>query len=276
MVKPSNESKERRVALPVFRLSRWLDWLQPGAIIILAIALWQVLVQAFNVPRWLLPSPWAIVKELINSRSLLITHGWITLEEVLLGFGLALAVGILLALAIGYSRTMERSLYPFVIASQTIPIIAIAPLLLIWVGPDMTSKVIVVALISFFPIVVNMVDGMKSVEADMVNMMRALGASKRQVFTKVQVPTSLPFLFSGIKVAIVVSVIGAVVGEWVGAKGGLGHLMRISGPQFLTARVFAAIVLLSLMGIVLFLIAAILEKRMLPWYHSEKKERMRL
>ncbi len=258
------------------RVSQWLGWLLPGAIIISTIVLWQVLVRAFDVPKWLLPSPWDIARELVNGRSLLAAHSWITLEEVLLGFGLALVVGIFLALGIGYSRALERSLYPLVIASQTIPIIAIAPLLLIWVGPDMTSKVIVVALISFFPIVVNMVDGMKSVDADMVNMMRALGASRRQVFLKVQVPTSLPFLFSGIKVAIVVSVIGAVVGEWVGAKGGLGHLMRISGPQFLTARVFAAIVLLSLMGIVLFAIAAVLEKRLLPWHHGEKKERMRL
>ena len=170
------------------------------------------------------------------------------------------------------SRTLERAIFPFVIASQMIPVIVVAPLLLIWVGYGLTPKVIVVALIAFFPIVVNMVDGLKSVEPDMVSLMRTLGASRWQIFTKVQLPSSLPFLFSGIRIAIAVSVIGAVIGEWVGSSEGLGYLMIRSKPQFLTERVFAAIAVLSAMGIALFVLAGIAERLAIPWWHSEKRK----
>jgi len=211
--------------------------------------------------------------ELHGSAALLWSHTLVTLEEVLLGFALALGVGIVLAVGIAYSRLLERSIYPFVIASQTIPIIAIAPLLLIWIGYGLSPKVIVAALIAFFPIVVNMVDGLRSVDADMVSMMRTLGASRWQIFTKLQVPTSLPFLFSGTKIAVAVSVIGAIIGEWVGARAGLGYLMMLSAPYFLTARVFAAIFILSVMGVSLFAVVALLERAMLPWYHTERRQR---
>ena len=130
-----------------------------------------------------------------------------------------------------------------------------------------------VALISFFPISVNTVDGLKSADPDMVNMMRTLGASRWQIFTKLQIPASLPQMFSGIKIGIAVSVIGAVIGEWVGASAGLGYLMTYSQPLFLTARVFAAILVLSVMGVSLFLVAGLVERLMLPWYHTEKKAR---
>ena len=194
-----------------------------------------------------------------------------TLWEVLLGFGLSLVGGVVLAAMITYSRTLERSIYPFVIASQTIPIIAIAPLLLIWIGYGIGPKVIVVALIAFFPIVVNTVDGLKSTDGDMINLMRTLGASRWQIFTKVQVPTSLPYLFSGVRVAMAVSVIGAVIGEWVGSSQGLGYLMIRSKPQFLTERVFATIFILSVMGISLFLMVGLVERYMLVWRHRERQ-----
>jgi len=204
---------------------------------------------------------------------LLMNHAAVTIKEVVVGFALAFWVGVVLAVAIAYSRLLERTVYPFVIASQTIPIIAIAPLLLIWLGYGLSPKVIVVALISFFPIVVNMVDGLKAVDSDMVAMMRTLGASRWQIFTKLQVPSSLPFLFSGTKVGIAVSVIGAVIGEWVGGRAGLGYLMTISVPYFLTARVFAAVFILSLMGIALFLAVTILERLLLRWYHTEQRQK---
>ena len=165
---------------------------------------------------------------------------------------IAAALGVLLAGAISWSRIVERSIYPIVIASQTIPIIALAPLLLVWVGPEMTSKVIVVVLISFFPIVVSVADGLRSADREMIDMMRTLGATRWQVMVKLKAPLSLPGLFSGLKVAAVTAVIGAVVGEWVGGQGGLGWLMKVSGPQFQTARVFAAIVVLSAFAILFF------------------------
>ena len=241
----------------------WLPALGLGAA---AIGVWEGAVRALDVQRWLLPPPSVIATEMVDSRALLADHAAITLQEILLGFGLAAAVGVSLAVAIAYSRALERSIYPFVIASQTVPIITIAPLLLVWVGPAITSKVIVVALISFFPIVVNLVDGLRSADADMVDMFRTLGARRWQIFTMLQMPSALPFLLSGLKVAIVVAVIGAVIGEWVGASGGLGWLMRVSAPQFLTARVFAAIVVLSAMGIALFVVVGLVERWALRHY----------
>ena len=241
---------------------RWL----PALLIVLAIlAAWEAYVRIFDVQTWLLPAPSAIAVALVQDAGLLWYHTRATLTEIIVGFGVALACGVLLAAAIGMSRTLERALYPFIIASQTIPIIVIAPMLLIWVGYGLAPKVIVVALISFFPIVVNMVDGLKSVDRDMVNLMRTLGANRRQVFFKVQVPTSLPYLFSGMRVAIAVSVIGAVIGEWVGSSEGLGYLMLRSKSQFLTERVFASIVILSLLGIGLFASIGILERIAIPW-----------
>ncbi len=231
-----------------------------------AIVLWEALVRAFDVQRWLLPAPSVILDELIVSRGILLDHAGTTLTEVILGFGLSALAGILLAVAIASSRLLERSIYPFIIASQTIPYIAIAPLLLVWVGPEITSKVIVVALISFFPIVVNLVDGLRSTDREMVNVLRTLGASPTQLFFKLHVHAALPYLMSGLKVAAVVSVIGAVVGEWVGAQGGLGWLMKVSGPQFQTPRVFASIVVLSAMAILLFALLTAIEKWLLRNY----------
>lgn len=265
-----------RVARPTAR-GRTLGNLQSwGASVLILVGLlvaWEAWVRLGDVPRWQLPAPSIIARELVNSWGLLWENTLITLQEVVLGFLAALVTGLLLAAGIAYSRVLERSLYPLVIASQTIPIIAIAPLLLIWVGYGITPKVIVVALISFFPISVNTVDGLRSVDPDMLNMMRTLGASRWQIFTKLQVPASLPQMFTGIKIGIAVSVIGAVIGEWVGASAGLGYLMTYSQPLFLTARVFAAIVVLSAMGIGLFLLASLVERLMLPWYYTEKRAR---
>ncbi|NQW22898.1 MAG: ABC transporter permease [SAR202 cluster bacterium] len=248
-------------------------WLLPISILVGLLAAWELWVQLGDVPRWQLPAPSAIAQELGSSRSLLWDHTLVTLEEIVVGFIAALAAGLILAAGIAYSRVLERSVYPIVIASQTVPIIAIAPLLLIWVGYGLTPKIIIVALICFYPIAVNTVDGLKAIDPDMVNMLRTLGASRWQVFTKLQVPTALPFMFSGIKIGVSVSVIAAVIGEWVGASEGLGYLITYSQPLFLTERVFAAIFLLSIMGIALFVLAVVAERMMMPWYFNEKRSR---
>ncbi len=250
------------------------QWLPSFLIVVAILAAWEAYVWVFDVQTWLLPAPSEIGAALYSDAGLLWKHTRVTLFEIIVGFGLALASGVLLATAIGLSRTLERAIYPFVIASQTIPIIVIAPMLLIWVGYGLAPKVIVVALISFFPIVVNMVDGLKSVDRDMVNLMRTLGANRLQVFFKVQVPTSLPYLFSGMRVAIAVSVIGAVIGEWVGSSEGLGYLMIRSKPQFLTERVFAAIAILSVMGVGLFASIGVVERFAIPWWRAAKKSEL--
>ena len=248
-----------------------MTWLLPVAILAALLVAWELWVQIADVPKWQLPAPSAIAKELGTSRDLLWDHTLVTLQEIVIGFLVALVAGLVLAGAIAYSRVMERSVYPIVIASQTVPIIAIAPLLLIWVGYGLTPKIIIVALICFYPIAVNTVDGLKATDPDMVNMLRTLGASRWQVFTKLQIPTALPFMFSGIKIGVSVSVIAAVIGEWVGASEGLGYLITYSQPLFLTARVFAAIFVLSVMGISLFVLAVVAERMMMPWHFNEKR-----
>lgn len=250
-----------------------LEWAPPALLASSLVGLWELLVRLLAVPRWLLPPPSAILYEVGRSKALLLRHTVVTLEEVVVGLGVSAAVGIGLALAIAYWRTVARAIYPIVVASQTIPIVALAPLLLVWVGYDLRPKVIVVALITFFPIVVNMVDGLRAVDPDMTNMLRSLGASRRQVFLKVHVPSSLPYLFSGLKVAAAVSVIGAVIGEWVGSSSGLGYLMVQAAPRFQTALVFAAIMVLSVMGVALFLGVAALERALLPWHSAVRQAR---
>jgi putative hydroxymethylpyrimidine transport system permease protein len=249
------------------------SWVPAALIVLVLLGVWEGYVRLWAVPKWLLPAPSLIAMTLVVSWELLLDHTLVTLLEVVVGFGLSLLGGVALACGIAASRTLERALYPFVIASQMVPIIVIAPLLLIWVGYGLTPKVIVVALTAFFPIVVNMVDGLKSVDPDAVNLLRTMGASRWQIFVKVQVPTSLPFLFSGLRVAMAVSIIGAVIGEWMGSSQGLGYLMIRSKPQFLTERVFAAIVVLSVMGVALFVLVGVIEKLAIPWWHNEQRQR---
>ena len=247
-------------------------WIIPLLLTATLLVLWELLVWLFDIKEWLLPAPSSILQEMFESRELLFNHSLTTISEIIIGFLFSLVIGVCLAGAIAYSNVVERFAYPFVIASQTVPVIVIAPLLLIWIGYGMIPKIIVVIFISFFPIVVNTVDGLKSAEHDTMRMLRTLGASRWQIFVKLQVPYSIPFLFSGMRVAITLSVIGAVIGEWVGSSSGLGYLMMRSAPQFLTERVFASIVILSLIGIFLFSLIVIIERLYMPWYEMEKRQ----
>ncbi len=250
------------------RLSRGIP---PLVIVLSVLFFWEISVWIWAIPNWLLPSPSSIGYALYDKAELIAGHTIVTLEEVIIGFAIAVISGILLASCIVLSKTLERALYPFVIASQTVPIIVIAPMLLVWIGYGLTPKVIVVALISFFPIVVNTVDGMKSIDPDMERMMRTMGAGRWITFRKVQVPTSIPHMFSGFRVAVAMSVIGAVIGEWVGSSEGLGYLMIRSKPQFHTELVFAAIVILSIMGVALFVLVGVVERMVVPWWYNQRK-----
>ena len=243
-----------------------VKWMPSLALAAALFALWEALVRILDVQRWLLPRPTAIGAEIWRSRSVLWDNALVTGEEVLIGYAIAIVVGIALAVAISYSRLLERAVYPFVIASQTIPIIALAPLLLVWVGPEKTSKIIIVALITFFPIVVNLVDGLRSADRASIDMFRTLGATRWQTFRKLQAPAALPFFFSGLKISAVFAVIGAVIGEWVGGQAGLGWLMQVVRPLFKTELVFASIFVLSAMAIMLFVTVVVLERWALRHY----------
>lgn len=217
------------------------------------------------MPAYILPSPTTIFQVTWESRSILLSHTWVTLGEILIGFFLAFISGFSLAIGIVYSPILEKFLYPLVIASQTIPVFAIAPLLIIWFGYGLMPKVIMAAIIAFFPLVVNTVDGLRAVDVELLNLMKTLKATSWQLFSKIRFPAALPFIFSGIRVAMAVSVIGAVIGEWVGSDVGLGFLMKRSNAQLRTDLLFASIVILSALGVGLFVLVTLLERICLPW-----------
>lgn len=239
--------------------------LPAAGLAMLVLALWELLVRLFGVPPFLLPGPLAIVRALWGSRALLLEHAAPTAAEALTGFFCAVAAGVASGLLISHSRLAERALYPWLVASQTLPIIAIAPVLVTWFGYGPLPKVLVVVLFCFFPVTVSTVDGLRSVEPDLIRLMRSFGAGRRRILIMVEAPAALPFLFGGLRLAATYSVIGAVIGEWVGSSRGLGFLMIQDKNQFEIARMFAEIALLSAMGVGLFLLVALAQRLLAPW-----------
>jgi putative hydroxymethylpyrimidine transport system permease protein len=237
----------------------------PLLLLSLGVLVWEWRVRAEETPDWFLPAPSLIADTLWTERGLLADHAWITLREVLLGFLIALVAGILIAVAIHASPIVERALYPIVIASQAVPLVALAPLLLVWFGYGIGPKVFVTALVAFFPVTVGAVDGLRSADRETLDLLRTYGAGRVRRFRMVNVPSALPSLFSGARIGISVAVIGAVFGEYVGANSGLGYLMNTSSSRLRTDRVFAAIVILAVMAVVLFALVALLERRVLRW-----------
>lgn len=259
MTAENSESRSRVVAHSVAR------WVPPILVIFLGLSIWELWVRFDNTPAWFLPRPTRVLRALVDDRSLLVRHAWITLQEVFVGFAVALLAGITLAILIDASRLMERAVYPLIVASQAIPIVALAPLLLVWFGYGLLPKVIVTALVAFFPIVVTTVDGLRSTDLETLELLKTMGADRTARFRLVKAPSALPSLFSGARIGVAVAVIGAVFGEYVGAKAGLGYLMNISSGQLLTARVFACIVVLACMAVSLFAMVIALERLLLPW-----------
>jgi NitT/TauT family transport system permease protein len=239
--------------------------LLPTLTIASLVGLWWLATIVFDWQPFLVPNPKDVWNELVAQRHLLPGHVEATLIETLEGFALAIALGIPVAVAIAYSRLLESTIYPVLIALNAIPKIAVAPLLVIWMGFGPGPKVTMVVLICFFPIVISTATGLKSTPVEFVDLVRSLAASPLQQFVKVRFPAALPFVFVGLKVAISLAVIGAVVGEFVGATKGLGYVIVASGQNANTSLAFAAIVLLSLMSILLFYALVIAERLLVPW-----------
>ncbi|HET9288110.1 MAG TPA: ABC transporter permease [Gaiella sp.] len=239
--------------------------LLPAVTIIVLIALWWLATVVFDWPAYLVPTPGDVWNEMVDQRSLLASDFKTTLFESLLGFGLAIAIAVPFAVVIAYSRLLELTIYPALVALNAIPKIAIAPLLVIWMGFGIGPKIAMVVLICFFPIVISTATGLKSTPAELVDLARSLSASSVQEFVKFRFPAALPYVFVGLKVAIALAVIGAVVGEFVGATEGLGYVIIASGQNANTTLAFAAIVLLSVMSIVLFYALVLLERLVVPW-----------
>ncbi|NIZ08585.1 ABC transporter permease [Pseudooceanicola sp. HF7] len=233
--------------------------------LIVLIATWELLVELRNIPEFILPAPSVIVMEIITYWHRLWPNALVTLSEILFGFLCAVCIGVPLAVAIVYSRFMERGVYPLIVMSQTIPKVAIAPLLLTWFGYGMTPKIVIVILLSFFPIVINSVMGLKATTPEMLYLARSMGANGWEVFWKFRLPKALPSIFAGLKLATVLSVIGAIVAEFIGADKGLGYLILIAGANFDIARQFASIIMISVMGMLFFAALSRLERVAIPW-----------
>lgn len=236
--------------------------------LVLLLALWELVVALEWVPAWILPGPWEILREGIDAADVMAPHVGQTALETALGFGLALAAGLALALVVDLWQMIKQAIYPLLIFSQTIPIMALAPLLIIWFGYGIWPKVIVVGLICFFPIAINTAEGLMGADAELESLLRSMGANRWQLFRLVRLPGAMPAFFTGVKVAATYSVVGAIIGEWVGASRGIGVFMLRASNSFLTARVFAAIAVTSLLSMALFGMVALVERLMLPWYFA--------
>ena len=231
---------------------------------------WELYADLGGIDQFLLPAPSDVAASLWTDRGLLWDNFTVTAGEVLLGIAVSLAAGVALALAIHLSRTLRRATYPLLVASQTIPIVIVAPLLVAWLGYDLGPKLAIVGLICFFPVVVTTLDGIAGVDPDLRKLMRTLDASRLQTLRHVEAPAALPALLSGAKIAVTVAVIGAVLAEQAGSSDGLGHLILQSIPQFETARSWAAVVVLAAFAIVLFGALALAERRLVPWAHRSE------
>ncbi|MDR0345678.1 MAG: ABC transporter permease [Nocardiopsaceae bacterium] len=237
-----------------------------AALLLLALLVaWEVIVRAAHVPEYLLPAPTQVLADLKTDWLVLGPAMWVTLREVLLGFLIAAGAGIGLAVVLHLSGPLRRAMYPVLIGSQTVPIVVLAPILVILLGYGILPKLVIVALICFFPIVVNGLDGLRGVDDDFIRMMRTLDATRWGIFRRVEFPGALPSIFSGLRIAATFAAIGAVFGEWSGSNGGLGYVMLEATPNLLTSRIFAAILILTVISLVLFSLVSVAERILVPW-----------
>ncbi|MBN9083130.1 MAG: ABC transporter permease [Rhizobiales bacterium 62-17] len=243
------------------RLRSMIENLAAPALALALLLAWQVAVPLFNVSQFVLPTPFDILKRTVTDYRLLLSHGWVTAAEVVAGFLCAATVGILTALAVFYSRIVERAVYPLLVAMQTVPKVALAPLVILYLGYDWGPKLFLSFLISFFPIVVATVVGLKSLDRGYANLVKSMGASEAQVFLKVRLPAALPSIFGSFKVALSLAVIGAVLGEYVAAERGLGYLQLQANANFDVTLNFAAVFVIALLGVGLYSIILFVEKR---------------
>jgi NitT/TauT family transport system permease protein len=223
------------------------------------------------VPKYLLPSPAQVGEVLTGEWRMLARHSAVTLYETVLGFMLAVVLGLVTAVAIAYSRTVDKAIYPLVLVAQVIPKIAIAPLLVVWLGVGLSPKIVLAVLISFFPIVVAGVAGLRATDPELLDLSATMGAGRWRTFRKIRFPNALPQLMTGLKVAVTLAVVGAVVGEFVGASEGLGHVLLLANGNLDAPLLFADLILMSALGIALFVLVEIAEALLIPWHPSRRR-----
>lgn len=247
-------------------------WLRPLIFLVLLVVLWDVAIRVFHVPPYQVPAPRDVVVTLWQEWPKLLTEAIPTTVATVEGFLLSAVFGIPIAMLIAGSRTVESYVYPLLVFSQSIPKIAIAPLFVVWFGFGMMPKVLSAFLLGFFPVVVSAVQGFKSVEPDMLDLARAMEANRLQIFRMVSLPHALPAIFSGLKISITLAVVGAVVGEFVGSNSGIGYVLQRSIGNFELPTMFAALVILALIGVILFWILDVIERFAIPWHASQRQD----
>lgn len=236
---------------------------------IAVLAVWQAVVAIGDIPELVLPAPSRVADEIGSSLSYLVTNAGHTMFETVVGFALGSAVGILLALALYYGPWLRPAIYPYLVTAQVLPKVALAPVFVIWLGFGPNAKIAIAALVCFFPVVINMARGLDSVPADLLALMAALGAKRREVLGKVLLPHSMPYLFAALKVSIGLALIGAVIGEFVGADNGLGYVLTFTIANVDTPLTLAAIFSLAVMGLAMFGVVALAERLLVPWQRSD-------
>ncbi|MFO7635850.1 MAG: ABC transporter permease [Clostridia bacterium] len=244
----------------------------PGAVLTSLIVIWEILGRAFRVPSYLLPTPSHILEAFRENWAILLDHSLVTFSEAIAGFILGTAFAVLIALVMSLSFNLKSSIYPLLVITQTVPLVAIAPLLAVWLGFGIFPKVLLSAIVVFFPVVVSTVEGLGSYDNDTLRLMLSMNASRFQVYTKLRIPGALPYFFTGLKTAAAYSVMGAVISEWVGAQKGLGIYLTRTMSSFRTAAMFAAIVIIVALSILMFKGVEVLEKKFTGWNRKEEPE----
>ncbi len=245
-------------------------WWPPLALLAAAVGVWELVVRAAHVPDYLFPAPSAVASSLADDAGLLGQATLVTLREVVLGFLLAVAVAVVIAVVLHFSAALRRALLPILVLSQTVPTVLLAPILVILLGYGIQPKLVVVAVVCFFPVVVNTVDGLRSADQELVRMMRTLHGGRLAIFRRVELPGALPAIFSGARVAATYAAVGAVFGEWAGSSAGLGFVILQAQPALETARIFAAVLVLSALALALYALVTFAERLLVPWQQEAR------
>ncbi|GAA3755352.1 ABC transporter permease [Salinactinospora qingdaonensis] len=235
------------------KLRKWFASAWPSALVLVGILIvWELAVEILGISEFVLAKPSEFIAETWQSRELLAAATWVTTQEIVYGFLISVAVGIALAVLIARFNWLYRAIYPLIVLFQVVPKVALAPIFILWFGYELTPKLLLVVVIAFFPITLNMLVGLRSIDQDLLLLMRSVGATRNQILTRIQIPTSLPYLFAGMRIAITLAVIGAVVAEFAGASDGLGYLIQFASTQLDTPLMFSALIVVSLLGLVLY------------------------
>jgi len=246
-------------------------YLYSFSFLVIILFLWQFATKFLHIPEYILPAPSQIAASFQKSSSIFLKHTLVTSGEIISGFIIGAALGIILAIAISASKILFKTIYPLIISIQSLPKLALAPLFVIWFGFGILPKIIITALVVLFPVMINTIKGLLSVSPDLLDFMRSLRATRPQILFKIQIPASMPYLFAGLKISAALAVVGAIIGEFVGADKGLGYLIMISSTNLDTSRMFVSLILLAIIGLLLFGLIGLMERIILPWHITENK-----